>query len=52
MSVKRHPRSTRFSQDEWERISVASARNEFVLGEFVREAASRAAAKENGLSDV
>ena len=52
MPVKRHPHSIRFSQEEWESISRAAARYEIAPGEFVREAAGRVAAEENGLSDV
>lgn len=52
MPVKRHPHSIRFSREEWERVARAAARYEIAPGEFVREAAGRVAAEENGLSDV
>ena len=52
MPVKRHPHSIRFSQEEWESISRAAARHEIAPGEFVREAAGRVAAEQDGLSDV
>ena len=52
MPVKRHPHSIRFSQEEWESISLAAARHEIAPGEFVREAAGRVAAEKNGLPDV
>jgi len=52
MPVKRHPHSIRFSPEEWKSITRAATRHEFAPGEFVREAAVRIAAKENGLSDV
>ena len=52
MPVKRHPHSIRFSQEEWESISRAAAQHEIAPGEFVREAAGRVAAEQNGLSDV
>lgn len=52
MPTKRHPHSIRFSQKEWESIARAAARHEIAPGEFVREAAARVAAEENGLSDV
>ena len=52
MPVKRHPHSIRFSREEWGSIARAAARYEIAPGEFVREAAGRVAAEENGLSDV
>lgn len=52
MPVKRYPHSIRFSPEEWKSINRAAAQYEFTPGEFVREAAVRVAAKENGLSDV
>ena len=52
MPIKRHPHSIRFSQEEWENISLAAARLEIAPGEFVREAAGRVAVEKNGLSDV
>ena len=52
MPVKRHPHSIRFSREEWQSISRAAARHEIAPGEFVREAAGRVAAEENGLSDI
>ena len=51
-TVKRHPHSIRFSREEWNSITRAAARHEIAPGEFVREAAARVAAEENGLSDV
>ena len=52
MPVKRHPHSIRFSQEGWESITRAAARHEIAPGEFVREAAGRVAAENNGLADV
>ena len=52
MPVKRHPHSIRFSREEWGSIARAAARHEIAPGEFVREAAGRVAAEENGLSEV
>ena len=52
MPMKRHPHSIRFSQQEWESISLAAARHEIAPGEFVREAAGRVAAEKDGLTDV
>ena len=52
MPVKRHPHSIRFSREEWESVASAAARYKIAPGEFVREAAGRVAAEENGLSDV
>lgn len=52
MPVKRYPHSIRFSQQEWESISLAAARDKIAPGEFVREAAGRIAAEDNGLSSV
>lgn len=52
MPVKRHPHSIRFSQEEWESVSRAAARDEIAPGEFVREAAVRVAAENDGLTDA
>ena len=52
MPVKRHPHSIRFSQEEWESISRAAARQKVAPGEFVREAAVRVATEKDGLADV
>ena len=52
MPVKRHPHSIRFSQEEWESIILAAARDEIAPGEFVREAAVSVAAQNDGLADV
>ncbi len=52
MPSKRHPRSIRFSREEWQSIARAAVRHETTPGEFVRDAALRVATEENGLSDV
>ena len=50
--MKRHPHSIRFSQEEWETISRAAVRHVITPGEFVRKAAIRDAAENDGLTDV
>ena len=52
MTLKRHPHSIRFSREEWKSITRAAAHYEIAPGEYVREAAVRAAAENSGLSDV
>ena len=44
MAIRRRQHSIRFSNDEWNAIAEAANRNDMTPGEFVREAASRAAA--------
>ena len=50
--MKRHPHPIRFSREELESIARAGARYEIAPGEFVRLAAGRVAAEENGLPDA
>ena len=51
MPVKRHPHSIRFSHQEWESIRKAAAQNKMAPGEYVREAAVRAAAEAQAFFD-
>ena len=52
MPVKRYPHSVRFSQDEWDSITLTAEANKMAPGEYVRKAAVRAAAETRGFSDV
>ena len=52
MSVRRHPHSIRFSQDEWESVVQAAAQHKMAPGEYVREATVRTVAEASGFSDT
>lgn len=51
MPVRRQQRSIRFSADEWTAVTEAANRNDMTPGEFVREAATHAAAEKIGLGE-
>lgn len=52
MPANRHPHSVRFSHDEWDSITHAAEANKIPPGEYVREAAIRAAAELRSFSDA
>ena len=52
MAIRHRQRSIRFSNDEWNAIVEAANRNDMTPGEFVREAASRTAASDLGLTEA
>ena len=52
MAIRRRQHSIRFSNDEWNAIAEAANRNDMTPGEFVREAATHAAAEKIGLEEA